>query len=144
MSNSVIFIGNSKPNTNIFSAPGPQELEFLGRKLLVPRAAGSLAMFTFEDLCSSPLSAADYLEICSQFDTVFIRDIPRLTITMRTEARRFITMIDTLYDHKVKLISTAEVAPDELFTAKPADTLDDKESMVLTDDLDIEQVHMCC
>lgn len=119
--------------------PSRRVLEFLGRQLHVPLAAGPLAMFTFRDLCSNPLSAADYLEICSQFDTIFIRDIPRLTLQSRTEARRFITMIDTLYDHRVKLICSAEVPPEQLFTSsEPVRSVD---AMVLTDDLDIQQVH---
>lgn len=100
-------------------------------------------MFTFQDLCSGPLSAADYLEICSHFDTLFLRDIPQLTIRTRTEARRFITMIDTLYDHRIKLVCSAEVPPEQLFAAaKPVKMVEDKESMVLTDDLDIQEVTM--
>lgn len=71
---------------------------------------------------------------------MFIRDIPRLTIEMRPEARRFITMIDTLYDHQVKLVCSAEVPPEQLFAAKPVKTAESKEAMVLTDDLDIQQV----
>ncbi len=124
------------------SAPGPEELEFLGRKLVVPSAAGSLAFFTFKDLCSNPLSAADYLEICSHYETVFVQDIPKLTAETRTEARRFITFLDTLYDHKIKLVCSAQVPPDELFSVKPMNARDDKESMVLTDDLNIDEVYM--
>ena len=48
-----------------------------------------------------PLSAADYVELCRHFDTVFMQDLPRMTLETRSEARRFITMIDTFYDHKV-------------------------------------------
>jgi protein AFG1 len=100
-------------------------------------------MFTFQDLCSKPLSAADYLEICRHYDTLFIRDIPRLKITMRSEARRFITMIDTLYDNQVKLVCSAEVLPDQLFSAEPVKSEEDKEAMTLRDDLDINQVGLC-
>ena len=112
----------------------------MGRKLPVPSAAGKLALFSFKDLCSKPLSAADYLEICSNFDMLFIRDIPKLTIQTRTEARRFITMIDTVYDHRIKLVCSAEVEPEELFSVKPQSAMDNHEAMILTDDLDIEQV----
>lgn len=115
-------------------------LEFLGRKLVVPRAAGKLALFTFKDLCARPLSAADYLELCTHFDTLFIKDIPQMTIQKRSEARRFITMVDTLYDHKVKVICTAEVDPGELFKAQPMNIGDSKEFQDLMDDLDIEAV----
>ena len=122
--------------------PGSTDLEFLGRKLTVPLAAGPFAMFAFRDLCSAPLSAADYLEISRRFDTVFISDIPRLTTQMRVEARRFITMIDTMYDHQVKLLCSAAVPPEQLFVGEPVRTVDNKEAMVLTDDLDIEEVSL--
>lgn len=115
-------------------------LEFLGRKLVVPKAAGKLALFTFKDLCARPLSAADYLELCTHFDTLFIKDIPQMTIQKRSEARRFITMVDTLYEHKVKIICTAEVDPGELFKAQPMQIGDSKEFQDLMDDLDIEAV----
>lgn len=115
-------------------------LEFLGRKLEIPKAAGKVALFTFKDLCARPLSAADYLELCTHFDTLFIKDIPQMTIQKRSEARRFITMVDTLYDHKVKVICTAEVDPGELFKAQPMNIGDSKEFQDLMDDLDIEAV----
>ena len=107
---------------------------------MVPKTAGKLAMFTFKDLCAKPLSAADYLELCTHFDTLFIKDIPRMSIQNRTEARRFITMVDTLYDHKVKVICTAEVDPGDMFLAKPLDMGDSKEFHDLMDDLDIDAV----
>lgn len=115
-------------------------LEFLGRKLVIQKAAGKLALFTFKELCAQPLSAADYLELCTHFDTLFIKDIPQMTIQKRSEARRFITMVDTLYDHKVKIICTAEVDPGELFRAQPMNFGDSKEFQDLMDDLDIEAV----
>ena len=115
-------------------------LGFLGRELVVPKAAGKLALFTFKDLCARPLSAADYLELCTHFDTLFIKDIPQMTLQKRSEARRFITMVDTLYDHKVKIICTAEVDPGELFRAQPMKVRDSKEFQDLMDDLDIEAV----
>ena len=115
-------------------------LEFLGRKLVVRKAAGRLAMFTFKELCARPLSAADYLELCTHFDTLFIKDVPQMTILSRTEARRFITMVDTLYDHKIKIICTAEVGPGELFLAKPIDVEESTEFHELMDDLSVEAV----
>lgn len=97
-------------------------------------------MFTFQELCSAPLSATDYLHICAHFDTLYLRDIPRMTIRKRAEVRRFTTMIDNLYDHRVKLICTAEVSPEKLFSAQTISALDDDESRELSDDLAIEQV----
>ncbi len=123
------------------TAPSKRELEFLGRKLVVPQAAGTLAFFTFNDLCSNPLSAVDYLELCENFDTVFIQDIPQLTISTRTEARRFITMIDNFYDRCVKIVCTAEVQPEDLFRAKLATAKESEEFRILADDLSIEEVY---
>jgi cell division protein ZapE len=73
-------------------------------------------MTSFEELCEQPLGAADYLEIACDFTTVIMADIPRLTEAKRNEAKRFTTLIDALYDHKVNFICTAEVAPQELYT----------------------------
>lgn len=128
-------VGLTKP-----TAPCRRELEFLGRVLVVPRAAGQLAFFSFEELCSQPLSAADYLELCENFDTIFIKDIPRLTMTMRSEARRFITMVDNFYDNKMKIVCTAEVEPKDLFNAQAQTSEQSHESRVLVDDLSIEKV----
>lgn len=93
----------------------PRTLEFLGRKLHIENTHGPHAFFTFADLCAQPLSAVDYLEICKNFDVLFIQDIPRMTLASRTEARRFITLVDTLYDLKVKVVCSAEVPAQELF-----------------------------
>ncbi len=119
---------------------GEKHLEFLGRKLRIPQAAGGVAMFSFEELCSGPLSAADYIHLCQNFETLFVRNIPKMTIKRRSEARRFITMIDNLCNHRVKLICTAEVPPGQLFVTETSSALDDDDSRVLSDDLNIEQV----
>ncbi|RYG42374.1 cell division protein ZapE, partial [archaeon] len=85
------------------------QLTTQGRQVHVPRAhaASSSARFTFADLCEKPLYAADYQVIAQSFAHVFIDDIPRLTLGNRNELRRFITLIDTLYDHHVKLVACA-------------------------------------
>ena len=93
----------------------PLALTVLGRTLRVPRAAKSVARFSFGDLCAQPLAAPDYLEIARHFRTVLIDHIPRMNLTMRSEARRFILLIDTLYDDGVKLICSAEVLPGMLY-----------------------------
>ncbi|CAI8005698.1 AFG1-like ATPase [Geodia barretti] len=82
--------------------PALRILRVLGRDLVVPRAAGSAAFFTFTDLCDKPLGAADYLELCRNFTTLFVQDIPQLTLNLRTQTRRFITLIDNLYDCRVR------------------------------------------
>lgn len=92
-------------------------LGFLGRTLEVPQAAGGFARFTFDALCAQPLSAVDYLEIAHHFATVFIDRIPVMGADMRNEARRFILLIDTLYDLGVQLVCSAAAPPDKLYVA---------------------------
>ena len=86
------------------SASGmPQELSVKGRRLRVPRAAMGVARFFFHDLCEQPLAAADYLRIAHEFHTLIIDRIPVMGFDQRNAAKRFIILIDTLYDHAVKL-----------------------------------------
>lgn len=93
------------------------ELEVLGRKLRVPQAANGVGRFSFADLCAQPLSAADYLAIARAFHTIFIDNIPVLSPAKRDEARRFIVLIDTLYDTGTKLVCSAAAAPGALYPA---------------------------
>jgi cell division protein ZapE len=88
-----------------------------GRQLKVPQAAKGVARFRFADLCERALGAADYIAIATHFHTVIIGDIPRLTPEQRNEARRFMTLIDALYEHKTNLICAAADAPDKLYAA---------------------------
>jgi len=76
-----------------------------------------LPAFFFDDLCATPLAAADYLRIAHEFHTLILEGIPVMDITRRNEVKRFIILIDTLYDHAVKLVASAEAQPDELYTA---------------------------
>ncbi|MCP5412424.1 MAG: cell division protein ZapE [Alphaproteobacteria bacterium] len=93
----------------------PVILTVLGRKLVVPQAARGAARFGFADLCEQPLGAGDYLAIAREFHTVLVDHVPLLTADMRNEARRFILLIDTLYDEGVALIASAEGAPEALY-----------------------------
>jgi cell division protein ZapE len=95
--------------------PSPAALTVLGRSLHVPRAAKGVARFSFDDLCVRPLGAPDYLAIAQAFHTVMIDRIPQLSPAARNEARRFVVLIDTLYDEGVKLICSAAVAPEDLY-----------------------------
>ena len=98
--------------------PGePHDLIVKGRIVKVPQAAMGVARFFFDDLCAGPLAAADYLRIAHEFHTVILDDIPVMDISRRNEAKRFIILIDTLYDHAVKLVASAEAQPDALYTA---------------------------
>ncbi|MEJ0027962.1 MAG: cell division protein ZapE [Rhizomicrobium sp.] len=95
----------------------PQNLTILGRTLRVPQAAKGVARFGFEDLCAQPLAGADYLAVARAFHTVLIDHIPRLGANQRNEARRFVLLVDTLYDEGVKLICSADAPPEELYVA---------------------------
>src|SRR5690606_35434068 len=75
-----------------------------------------VAVFSFEDLCAKPLGAVDYLEISRTFSTVILHDIPKMNKERRNEAKRFTTLIDTFYEYKTKLICTAAVAPQLLYS----------------------------
>ena len=100
------------------SASGmPQELAVKGRRLRVPRAAMGVARFFFHDLCEQPLGASDYLRICHEFHTLIVDRIPVMGFDHRNAAKRFIILVDTLYDHSVKLIASAAAEPDALYQA---------------------------
>lgn len=86
-----------------------------GRTLTVPRAARGAARFTFNDLCASPLGAADYLALARRYATIFIDDIPKLTPDDRNEAKRFVTLIDALYDQHTKLVCSAAIRAEHLY-----------------------------
>jgi cell division protein ZapE len=86
------------------------------REIRCLRRAGGVIWFDFATLCGGPRSQNDYLEIASRFHTVILSDAPRMSAAMSSEARRFTWLIDVLYDHKVKLIMSAEVEPEELYT----------------------------
>ncbi|MFZ6656151.1 cell division protein ZapE [Undibacterium sp. TJN19] len=87
-----------------------------GRNLKSLRRAGSAIWFDFATLCGGPRSQNDYLEIASRFHTVVLSSVPRMSAAMSSEARRFTWLIDVFYDNKVKLIMSAEVQPEELYT----------------------------
>jgi cell division protein ZapE len=94
------------------------EVSSKGRVIHVPRAARGVARFAFADLCERPLGAADYLKLAHEFHTILIDRIPVMDFPRRNEAKRFITLIDTLYDQAVKLVASAEAEPDALYRAE--------------------------
>jgi cell division protein ZapE len=93
----------------------PTTLTVMGRTLRVPLAADCVARFDFAALCGTALGPGDYLALATHFHTLVLDGIPRLSPANYDEARRFITLIDTLYDHRVKLIASAEALPDQLY-----------------------------
>ncbi|PZU80209.1 MAG: cell division protein ZapE [Shinella sp.] len=94
------------------------EIEMKGRSVPVPRAAGRAARFSFTELCAQPLGASDFLEIARRFDVIFIDHIPLLGPQKRNETKRFIILIDALYDASVRLFASAAAMPEELLTEK--------------------------
>ncbi|KAG7465710.1 hypothetical protein MATL_G00156290 [Megalops atlanticus] len=116
----------------------PRILKVQGRKLILSKACGTIADCTFEELCDRPLGASDYLEISRLFDTVFIRHIPLLTLAKKTQARRFITLIDALYDHKVRVVLLAETPLESIFVQDDHGH-DDEHHRILMDDLGLKR-----
>lgn len=94
-------------------------LHIENRDIEAIRRAGGVVWFDFKTLCGGPRSQNDYLEIASMFHTVVLSDVPYMPLKMSSEARRFTWLIDVLYDHKVKLIISAEVPADQLYTEGP-------------------------
>jgi len=93
----------------------PVTLEVQGRRLEVPRAAKGVARFSFNELCGQPLGPADYLAIEAAFHTVILDGVPQMTPALRNEAKRFVTLIDVLYEHRVHTIIAADAAPSDLY-----------------------------
>jgi cell division protein ZapE len=98
-------------------AAAGRELLVKGHVVHVPRAAMGVARFSFEDLCARPVGAEDYLRIAHEFHTIVLDRIPVMDYEQRNEAKRFIALIDTLYDNGVKLVASAETAPAALYRA---------------------------
>ena len=88
-----------------------------GRTLHVPKSLKGVAVFSFRRLCGEPRGAADYLAVAHAYHTVIVVGIPRMGPDMRNEAARFVTLIDALYENKVKLFATAAADPEELYEA---------------------------
>ena len=86
-----------------------------GRKLHVPKSLKGVAVFSFKRLCGEPRGAADYLAIARRYHTVIIVGIPVMGPDFRNEAARFVTLIDALYEHKVKLLAAADAEPEGLY-----------------------------
>ncbi|XP_046847908.1 AFG1-like ATPase [Xenia sp. Carnegie-2017] len=118
----------------------PRDLHVFGRVLHVPASCGRLADFTFNQLCEQPLAASDYITLSKEFDVIIIRHIPVMNLLRRTEARRFITMIDNFYDNEVRIICSAEASPENLFQTSPLSRDHDDNRRALMDDLGINEV----
>ncbi|MBB3176780.1 cell division protein ZapE [Variovorax sp. Sphag1AA] len=94
-------------------------LHIEAREIRALRKAGGVVWFDFKTLCGGPRSQNDYLEIATQFHTVLLSDVPHMPVRMASEARRFTWLVDVFYDRRVKLIMSAEVPPEQLYTEGP-------------------------
>src|SRR4051794_5084185 len=95
----------------------PRDISIKGRVLHVPCSAHGVARFSFTDLCEKPLAASDYLRLAHDYHTLLIDRIPVMDYEQRNAAKRFISLIDTLYDNAVKLMASAEADPGSLYRA---------------------------
>lgn len=93
----------------------PLVLDVFRHQLNLSATNGNVVLVEFEELCAKPLGSIDYLALVEQFCYVIIRGIPKLSADKRNEARRFVNLIDVLYEHKIRLVCTAEVPPHLLY-----------------------------
>jgi cell division protein ZapE len=101
------------------SADEDPVLRIEAREIRARRKAGGVVWFDFRTLCGGPRSQNDYLEIATQFHTVLLSDVPQMTVSRASEARRFTWLVDVFYDRRVKLIMSAAVEPEALYTEGP-------------------------
>ena len=101
------------------SADEDPKLNIEHRVLQARRKAGGVVWFDFHTLCGGPRSQNDYLELANQFHTVMLSDVPHMPVRLASEARRFTWLVDVLYDRRVKLVMSAAVPPEELYTEGP-------------------------
>ncbi|TBU33108.1 AFG1-like ATPase [Dichomitus squalens] len=96
-----------------------RKLHTWGREIVVPESSSTVAKFSFPDLCGKPMSAADYIEITKNFGTIFVVDVPKMGLSQKDMARRFITFIDACYESKTKLFVSSEVPIYQIFSDDP-------------------------
>lgn len=89
------------------------------REIRALRRAGGVVWFDFATLCGGPRSQNDYLELATQFHTIILSNVPAMPVRLASEARRFTWLVDVLYDRRVKLIISAAVPPEQLYTEGP-------------------------
>ncbi|PKU84187.1 putative ATPase N2B isoform X1 [Dendrobium catenatum] len=117
----VISQSGVKPTFNAISV-------MFGRVLMVPESCSGIARFNFDYLCGRATGAADYIAIARNYHTIFISDIPMMSMRIRDKARRFITLIDELYNHHCCLFCLADASIEDLFEGTDEGTLFDLES----------------
>lgn len=93
----------------------PETMKVYGRTIDIPRAHGGVAMWTFDELCKATFGPADYITLASTYHTLIVTEVPVLNWLMKNEARRFITLLDALYECRCKLFVSAAAGPDDIF-----------------------------
>ncbi|XP_053207582.1 AFG1-like ATPase [Panonychus citri] len=116
----------------------PRTIVIMGRNVTFNKTCGRVLDSTFSELCDRPLGAVDYLTLSQLFHTVIIRDIPQLNLKLKTQARRFITLIDTFYDNKVRCLFSSIVPVKELFMVNSTSDDISDDQRALMDDLGIK------
>lgn len=109
------FVTNTLQNLGANAPATKENLIVQGRQVEFKAYNNKIGIFTFNELCATMLGAADYLALARRLDVVILTDIPKLQPEQRNEAKRFSTLIDTLYEHKTKLICTAAVPAEEIY-----------------------------
>ncbi len=106
---------------NQLAAMGDEDpvMQIESRQIRAVRRAGGVIWFDFRTLCGGPRSQNDYLEIATQFHTVLLSNVPQMQVRQASEARRFTWLVDVLYDRRVKLVMSAAVPPEQLYTEGP-------------------------
>ncbi|XP_055596503.1 putative ATPase N2B [Uranotaenia lowii] len=116
----------------------PKTFTHFGRNVSFAKTCGQVLDSTFEELCDRPIGASDYIQIAQYFHTVLIRDVPQLNLKLKSQTRRFITLIDTLYDNRVRIVVSSDMPYKQLFSnEKPTDIHTSDEHRMLMDDLKI-------
>jgi protein AFG1 len=120
-------LDNATGHRNLESVPWESAtMKVYGRQITVPRTWNNTAWWTFKELCKTNLGPADYITLASTYHTIILTDVPILTWLMKNEARRFITLLDALYECRCKLVITAAAGPDDIFfPEKTGDESDD-------------------
>ncbi|XP_063698905.1 putative ATPase N2B [Culicoides brevitarsis] len=118
----------------------PKTFTHLGRNLTFEKTCGQVLDTNFNELCNRALAASDYLVLSQYFHTILIRDVPQLNLKVKSQARRFITLIDTLYDHRIRVVIAADVPHKDLFSKeRPEDLHESDEHRMLMDDLKLSK-----
>lgn len=129
------------PSPEKFFVSSPDFITVYGRQVNVPWQDNGIAYFDFEQICGSPLAAADYISLASKYHTFIIDNVPALKISMKNEARRLITLLDALYECKCQLLIRAEKSCEDLFFADVRHDIESQEEASKLDQEMYSEVH---